>query len=75
MQNNDLRDLTDVNQPLDHVKFSEHSEEEKRLAEMILLRQVVRESHRIRKRVTYSLLILLILVIALLLILFNESLL
>lgn len=73
MQNNNLRDLTDINQPLDHVKFSEHSEEEKHLAEMILLRQVVRESHRIRKRVTYALVLILILIIALALIVFNES--
>ena len=73
MQNNNLRDLTDINQPLDHVKFSEHSEEEKHLAEMILLRQAVRESHRIRKRVTYALALILILIIALALIVFNES--
>lgn len=73
MQNNNLRDLTDINQPLDHVKFSEHSEEERHLAEMILLRQVVRESHRIRKRVTYTLALILILIIALALIVFNES--
>lgn len=73
MQKNNLRDLTDITQPLDHVKFSEHTEEEKHLAEMILLRQVVRESHRIRKRVTYILILVLILIIALMLILFNES--
>lgn len=73
MQNNNLRDLTDISQPLDHVKFSEHSEEEKHLAEMILLRQVVRESHRIRKRVTYTLALVLILIIALGLTIWNES--
>jgi len=72
MQNN-LRNLTDVEQPLDHVKFSQHSEEEIHLAKVILLRQAVRESHRIRKRVSYILALLLIVILALALVIFNES--
>ncbi len=74
MQKKNLRDLTDIDQPLDHTKFYEHSSEEMHLAKMILLRQVVREAHRIRTRVNYVLGILLILIIALAIILFNESL-
>lgn len=74
MKNNDLRSLTDVEQPLDHVKFSQHTEEELRLANIILLRQAVREAHRIRKRISYTLTLVLILIIALGLIIFNESL-
>lgn len=73
MKNNDLRNLTDVEQPLDHVKFSQHSEDELRLANIILLRQAVRESHRIRKRVSYTLALMLILIIALGVIVFNQS--
>lgn len=73
MQNKNLRDLTDIETPLDHVKFSEHSQEDLHLAKIILLRQVVRESHRIRTRVTYTLLILLIFVLATVFILFNEG--
>lgn len=73
MRNNDLRNLTDIEQPLDHVKFSQHSEDELRLANIILLRQAVRESHRIRKRVSYTLALMLIVILALALIIFNES--
>ena len=73
MKNNDLRNLTDIEQPLDHVKFSQHSEEELRLANIILLRQAVRESHRIRKRVSYILVLVLILIMAIALVIFNES--
>lgn len=71
MKNNDLRTLTDVEQPLDHLKFSQHTEEELRLANIILLRQAVREAHRIRKRVSYTL--VLILIVALALVVLNES--
>ena len=73
MKNNDLRNLTDIEQPLDHVKFSQHSDDELRLANIILLRQAVRESHRIRKRVSYTLALVLILILALALVIFNES--
>lgn len=64
MENRNLRDLTDIATPLDHVKFHEHSQDEIHLAKIILLRQIVRESHRIRLRVTYTLIILLIFLLA-----------
>lgn len=70
MQNNNLRDLTDIETPLNHVKFCEYSQEEVQLAKMILLRQMVRESHRIRTRVTYILAIALLFIVAAVLILF-----
>lgn len=73
MQNKNLRDLTDIETPLDHVKFYEHSQEDVHLAKIILLRQVVRESHRIRTRVTYTLIILLILVLACSLFVYSAS--
>lgn len=73
MQNNNLRNLTDIEQPLDHVKFSEHSEKEIHLATLILLRQNVRESQRIRKRISYILVLVLILIITLALLVLNES--
>jgi len=74
MHKKNLRDITDIEEPLDHLKFHEHSNEDMHLATILLLRQIARETYRTRTRLNYILAILIIVILALGLILLNENL-